>query len=100
MEKQKRVPAWLMPLLGGLITWLIGCSVFLATGKTGVFGLGYQELSAALRNNFEWQIAGLMVGAKLIATITGYGFGGCGGIFLPCSSAVWQGILSPVWHGI
>ena len=83
MKQQKRMPAWLQPLCGGLITWMVGCTVFLLTGKIGVFGLGYQDLSAALSNNFEWQVAGLMVGAKLIATIAGYGFGGCGGIFAP-----------------
>lgn len=83
LKTQKRVPAWLLPLFGGLITWVVGCAVFLATGKVGVFGLGYQDLSAALSNNFEWKVAGLMVGGKLIATIAGYGFGGCGGIFAP-----------------
>ncbi|HOD16683.1 MAG TPA: chloride channel protein [Spirochaetota bacterium] len=83
MKKRKRVPAWLLPLFGGLITWVIGCSVFLVTGKIGVFGLGYQDLSAALANNFPWEVAGILVCGKLIATIACYGFGGCGGIFAP-----------------
>ncbi len=85
-SKQKRmifVPAWLRPGLGGLITWILGVSVFLMVGKLGVFGLGYQDLSMALNNNFEWKIAGIMVCAKLVATIASYGFGGCGGIFAP-----------------
>jgi CIC family chloride channel protein len=55
----------------------------LASGKIGVFGLGYQDLSAALNNNFPWKIAGVMAVAKLAATIVGYGFGGSGGIFAP-----------------
>ena len=83
LKKQKRVPAWLLPVLGGLATWIIGCGVFLATGKLGVFGLGYQDLSSALNNNFEWKIAGVMIVAKLLAMIAGYSFGGCGGIFAP-----------------
>lgn len=83
LKKQKRIPLWLLPLFGGLITWIIGCSAFLATGKIGVFGLGYQDLSNALNNNFGWEMAGILVGAKLLATIAGYSFGGCGGIFAP-----------------
>lgn len=84
--RQKRmtsVPAWLRPGFGGLVTWILGVSVFLTAGKIGVFGLGYQDLSQALNNNFEWKIAGIMVCAKLVATIASYGFGGCGGIFAP-----------------
>lgn len=81
--KQTKIPAWLLPLCGGLITWLLGCSVFLATGKTGVFSLGYQDLSNALNNNFGWEVAGVLVCAKLCATIACYSFGGCGGIFAP-----------------
>jgi CIC family chloride channel protein len=81
--RQKRIPAWALPCFGGLITWILGVSVFLISGKVGVFGLGYRDLSNALDNNFEWKIAGLLVCAKLIATIAGYSFGGCGGIFAP-----------------
>lgn len=83
LRRQKRVPAWLLPVLGGLLTWVIGCAAFLAVGKIGVFGLGYEDLSSALANRFEWKVAGVMVLAKLLATAVGYGFGGCGGIFAP-----------------
>jgi chloride channel protein, CIC family len=83
LKKQKRIPVWLLPVIGGLITWILGTGVFLATGKIGVFGLGYQDLSNALNYNFSWKIAGILVCAKLLATIAGYGFGGCGGIFAP-----------------
>ncbi len=83
VKRQKRIPLWLLPLIGGIITWCIGCGAFLVTGKIGVFGLGYQDLSSALNNDLGWQIAGVLVLAKLMATIAGYGFGGCGGIFAP-----------------
>ena len=83
LKRQKRIPAWMLPILGGLVTWVIGCAVFLGTGKLGVFGLGYQDLSSALNNHFEWQVAGILIGAKLLAMIVGYSFGGCGGIFAP-----------------
>ena len=72
-----------MPSIGGMATWVLGSALYLTTGKLGVFGLGYGDLSAVLNNNFVWWIAGIMVIAKLLATIVSYGFGGCGGIFSP-----------------
>ncbi|MBN2346163.1 MAG: chloride channel protein [Candidatus Aminicenantes bacterium] len=102
LRRQKRLPAWLLPVAGGLLTWVIGCAVFLATRKVGVFGLGYQDLSSALSNNFEWKVAGILVGAKLLAMIVGYSFGGCGGIFAPLlfvggMSGYFLGGLARLW---
>ena len=102
LKKQKRLPAWLLPILGGLATWVIGCGVFLGTGKLGVFGLGYQDLSSALNNHFEWKIAGIMIVAKLLAMMVGYSFGGCGGIFAPLlfvggMAGYFLGGLARVW---
>lgn len=68
-------------MCGGIITWLLGVSVFLTTGKLEVFSLGYQDVSAALRNDFPWKVAGLIMIAKLLVTIVSYAFGGCGGVF-------------------
>jgi CIC family chloride channel protein len=83
VKKVTSVPPWMKPAFGGFITWVLGVSMFLLAGKIGVFGLGYQDLSSALNNRYEWRLAGLMVLAKLLATIASYGFGGCGGIFAP-----------------
>jgi CIC family chloride channel protein len=83
MRRVTAIPAWIKPGFGGLVTWGLGVSVFLIAGKVGIFGLGYQDLSSALNDKFEWKLAGLMVLAKLIATIASYGFGGCGGVFAP-----------------
>jgi chloride channel protein, CIC family len=77
------VPSWMKPAIGGLITWAIGVSVFLYTGKIGIFGLGYEDLSSTLLGRTIWWVAGILVIAKLLATIASYGFGGCGGIFSP-----------------
>ena len=79
-----RCPPWLLPLIGGLITWALGVAVFCGTGKLGVFGLGYDDLSQALTGETAWNIAGLLLLAKFTATFCCYGFGGCGGIFSPC----------------
>ena len=81
--KRRGIPLWLLPLIGAFITWAIGISVFLATGKLGIFGLGYQDLSAALANDFPWKVAGAMFILKVVATVAGYSFGGSGGIFAP-----------------
>lgn len=78
-----RVPGWLRPSLGGLVTWALGATVFVYTGSLGVFGLGYDDLSTALSKGFDWRLAAILVAVKLIATIACYGFGGCGGIFSP-----------------
>ena len=78
-----RLPGWVRPSVGGIITWALGASVFLSTGYLGVFSLGYDDLSAGLGLHLSWQIAALLVGTKLVATVLCYGLGGCGGIFSP-----------------
>jgi CIC family chloride channel protein len=88
-KRFERIPPWLRPTIGGLITWVLGVSVFLITsrsgqpGSLGVFGVGYEDLSKALTETIDWRIAGLLLVTKLIATFACYGFGGCGGIFSP-----------------
>ena len=82
-KKWSAVPAWSRPAIGGLICWALGVFVFLKTGKLGVFGLGYDDLSEALTGKLIWQMAALLLAAKFVATIACYGTGGCGGIFSP-----------------
>jgi CIC family chloride channel protein len=76
-------PAWLRPAVGGLVCWALGAGVFLHTGKLGVFGLGYDDLSEALTGKLVWRTAALLLAAKFVATVACYGMGGCGGIFSP-----------------
>ena len=83
IKRRSRIPAWLQPCVGGWITWVLGITVFLITGRLGVFGLGYHDLSDALMNGISWKVALLLLAAKLPATIASYGWGGCGGIFSP-----------------
>ncbi len=80
---KQRVPAWLRTATGGFAVWVIGAAVFLGTGHLGVFGLGYTDLTDALNGQMIWQIAALLLVAKLAATALCYGLGGCGGIFAP-----------------
>jgi CIC family chloride channel protein len=79
----KRMPMWMRPVWGGVITWAVGSLVFWHTGHLGVFGLGYDDLSAVLDHQLVWQVALLLLVTKLIATVACYGFGGSGGIFAP-----------------
>jgi CIC family chloride channel protein len=83
MKSTRRIPGWLLPLAGGLITWGLGVAVFERTQRLGVFSLGYDDLSSALAGDIGWQLATVLLVAKFIATFTCYGFGGCGGIFSP-----------------
>lgn len=76
-------PGWMRPAVGGLICWALGVAVFWRTGSIGVFGLGYDDLSEALTGKMLWTTAGLLLVAKLLATVACYGTGGCGGIFSP-----------------
>jgi CIC family chloride channel protein len=82
-KKWTAMPAWLRPALGGLICWALGVLVFFQTGRLGVFGLGYGDLSEALTGKLIWQTAALLLAAKFAATVACYGMGGCGGIFSP-----------------
>ncbi|MGI8890767.1 MAG: chloride channel protein [Chthoniobacterales bacterium] len=76
-------PRWMHPLLGGLTVWLLGVAIFIWSGRLGVFGLGYSDLSAMLRGQIPWLVIAALLLAKWISTVACYGWGGCGGIFAP-----------------
>ena len=78
-----KVPPWLRPTLGGLLTWGIGAAIFLRTGHLGIFSLGYDDLNHGLNDELSWKLAAVLCLGKLVATTVGYGTGGCGGIFAP-----------------
>lgn len=79
----RTIPRWLMPALGALITWAIAMVVYLRSDRLGVFSLGYDDLSDALVGKLDWQVAGLLLAGKFLATTACYGLGGSGGIFAP-----------------
>jgi CIC family chloride channel protein len=83
VRENGKMPRWFVPVLGALITWALGVAVFRRTGRLGVFGLGYDDLSSALAGDIGWQLAAALLLTKFIATFSCYGFGGCGGIFSP-----------------
>ncbi|MEO8045585.1 MAG: chloride channel protein [Spartobacteria bacterium] len=77
------LPRWTHPLFGGLTVWIFGVAIFLWSGHLGVFGLGYNDLSALLHGEIPWLVIAALLGAKWISTVACYGWGGCGGIFAP-----------------
>ncbi|MBL9203742.1 MAG: chloride channel protein [Opitutaceae bacterium] len=82
-KRTHTLPPWVRTMLGGIAVWAVGSAVFIGTGHTGVFSLGYEDLSHALDGKLVWHIAALLLIAKLLATAVCYGLGGCGGIFAP-----------------
>lgn len=71
------------PLIGAIVTWAAGASVYLATGRLGIFGIGYGDITAAIAGHLVLTTAFLLFLGKIIATSGAVGSGGCGGIFAP-----------------
>src|ERR1700761_8616082 len=104
MRRQRKLPKWVTPAIGGLVTWVLGVIVFWQyPGHLGVFGLGYDDLSKALAGDLALDLAGILLIAKFFATCSCYGFGGCGGIFSPTlflggmTGLVLSGLISLQW---
>lgn len=83
VRQWKKIPPWMRPLVGGWCVWILGASVFLVSGRLGVFSFGYDDLRAALNGEITWYVALLILLAKLLATIIAYATAGCGGVFAP-----------------
>jgi CIC family chloride channel protein len=77
------LPSSLKLLFGTVTGALLALLAFGLTGRLGVFGLGEQDLVAALNGGILWPAALCLLVTKLMATATCYGAGGCGGIFAP-----------------
>ena len=48
IRQKSTLPPWSRPVIGAWINWAIACLVFYWIGKTGVLGLGHQDLTASL----------------------------------------------------
>lgn len=83
-QQWRRFPAWAKPAIGGLGVGLIGVTVLqLSPGHTGIFGIGYADLNAALAGNLAWKTLLLLFIGKMLATGFCYASGASGGIFAP-----------------
>ncbi|PIU20543.1 MAG: chloride channel protein, partial [Elusimicrobia bacterium CG08_land_8_20_14_0_20_59_10] len=72
-----KMPAYLKPVLGGLVIGSIG--LFFPQ----IFGVGYGSIENALRGELIAQTAVLLVFLKIMATSVTLGSGGSGGVFAP-----------------
>jgi CIC family chloride channel protein len=77
------IPAWMRPACGGLLTWVLGSSVFLLTGRLGIFSVGYDDVTASLQGRLLGFVPLLLLVGKFAGTVFSYGSGGCGGVFAP-----------------
>jgi len=82
-RRQKTIPGWARPALGGLGVGLIGVTVFHYVGQTGVLGTGHHNLNASLAGTLAWKAMLFLFLGKFLATSFCYGAGGSGGIFAP-----------------
>lgn len=80
LSRSIRLPMWVKAGMGGCAVGLIG--VFLPD----VLGEGYHSIKSMVEGVFPGGLlfAGVLVGAKIIATAFTLGWGGSGGIFAPC----------------
>jgi chloride channel protein, CIC family len=92
-------------VMGTLIGGVFALLAFSLTGRVGAFGLGDQDLVAALNGGILWMVALCLLVTKLMATAACYGAGGCGGIFAPLlffggMAGVLVGGLTAGWLGL
>jgi CIC family chloride channel protein len=78
-----RIPPVAKGVLGGLILGGIYLGLPLVTGGVHCFGIGYQSIEMALRDELAWHVLALLVLIKLLCTGVSIGSGGSGGIFAP-----------------
>ncbi len=72
-----RLPLILKPVLGGLIVGFIGIYF------PHVFGVGYDTITLALKDQLVWHVLLILVVLKVVATSVTLGSGGSGGVFAP-----------------
>ena len=78
-----RIPMWVRPALGGLVTGALAVVAVLLVGEQGIAGGGYETMSRALAGGLALHVLALLGVLKLIATVSSYSSGGAGGIFAP-----------------
>jgi CIC family chloride channel protein len=77
------VPKWAHPAIGGALTGSLAVLALLFFRSGGITGGGYDVLSTALAGELTVKVLlGLGI-LKILATVSSYSSGGCGGIFAP-----------------
>lgn len=79
----RKLPSWMHPGVGGLVTGVLAVLVLHFLGTEGVNGGGYQTLGLALAGKLGLRALVVLCAVKLAATVFSYSSGGAGGIFAP-----------------
>lgn len=82
-RRQRRVPVWAQPALGGLVTGSLAVAALYGLGTGGVNGAGYQVVEDSLSGLLPVKVLLVLCVTKLVATVFSYSSGGAGGIFAP-----------------
>jgi CIC family chloride channel protein len=85
-----KVPEYYKGVVGGLIIGVMGLAF------PYIYGVGYDSMDTALYGHMVWQLAGLLVIMKILATSISLGSGGSGGIFAP---SLFMGAMLGVFFG-
>ncbi len=85
-----KLPEYVKGMIGGVIIGGIGL-IF-----PYIYGVGYDAMDLALYGKLLWQIAGILVFVKILATSISLGSGGSGGIFAP---SLFLGAMLGVFFG-
>ena len=83
IRSSSSLPPWSRPVMGAWINWVTACLTFYWIGRTGVLGLGHQDLTACLAGEIALLSMVVLFVAKWMATSSAYAWGNCGGIFTP-----------------
>jgi CIC family chloride channel protein len=78
-----RFPEYFKPVLGGVLLGVVGILTPKIGGFPRVFGVGYATITQAVVGELALQMALVLLGAKILATVITLGSGGSGGIFAP-----------------
>ncbi len=82
-QRLTKIPAWMKPGVGGLVTGVLAVVAMTWLHKDGITGGGYETLSEALSGSLALRVLVILCSLKLVSTIFSYASGGAGGIFAP-----------------
>jgi CIC family chloride channel protein len=82
-RRQRVIPQWATPGVGGLMLGIIGVVALIATSSSSIFGVGYGQLAVELQGGLPFKILIILGVCKLTGTVVSYSSGSSGGIFGP-----------------
>ena len=105
-RKNKTIPVWGKPALGGLSCGVLGVSAYFLTqllspsgvGENGVFSIGYESLQHAFEGKLTLFILLILLVFKTLAVMINFASGGSGGLFSPTLfiGGIYGGVLGTI----